>query len=232
MPDYANRAEREARLARAVAKLETQQRAELYRIMGNPPKLENIPPEYWDEKFNEWKALLTPELEDIFIDSAHEMMKDPELGGLAVDEDEINERARLWAVPYALALALSLRDNTRKGVEGAVNDYEQSGQTPDDMSGLRKRIDRWFNISRAEAIAITEVTVASVMGETGLLEALAQFGIRHVDIWQTQEDERVCKICGPRHGKEQGDGWIIPPPAHTLCRCFLKRELRLANAND
>jgi hypothetical protein len=43
-----------------------------------------------------------------------------------------------------------------------------------------------------------------------------------VPIWQTSNDERVCPICGPKHGKEITDGKF--PPAHPRCRCWVTYE--------
>jgi len=228
--DYINRAAREAKLARAIARLGARQRRELYKIMGNPPRLENIPAEYWGEKSDEWRAMLTPELEDIFIDSAHEMLKDPELGGLAIGEDEINERARDWAVPYTLALATLIMQHRRRAIENALNDFEESQQTPDDKKQLERRITRWYGPVAAEAISITEVTTAHGAGESGVIAGLALLGVLTEEVWQTQEDERVCKICGPRHDKPRGVNWTSPPPAHPRCRCY--RKYRFRNAND
>lgn len=42
------------------------------------------------------------------------------------------------------------------------------------------------------------------------------------DIWMTEEDARVCPICGPLHGSRRRVwGRIFPdgPPAHPRCRC-------------
>ena len=105
--------------------------------------------------------------------------------------------------------------------------------------------DRVFSPRRAEAIAATEVTRAITQGETA-----ARFEIYADDpenragfqggetppiiisdglvaIWQTEEDGRVCPLCGPLNGKPARD-WIgqFPqgPPAHVNCRCWLIYE--------
>lgn len=41
-------------------------------------------------------------------------------------------------------------------------------------------------------------------------------GIQTMQAWSA-EDERVCEICGGRHGELIEDGWF--PPYHPLCRC-------------
>jgi hypothetical protein len=105
--------------------------------------------------------------------------------------------------------------------------------------------DRVFSPRRAEAIAATEVTRAITQGETAArFEIYAEDPANRanfqggdsppiiisdglVAIWQTEEDGRVCPLCGPLNGKPAKD-WIgqFPqgPPAHVNCRCWLIYE--------
>jgi hypothetical protein len=75
-------------------------------------------------------------------------------------------------------------------------------------------------------ISITEVTRAASEGEQEIVNRLIMDnpGIVAVDIWQTNRDDRVCPICGPRHNRKRGDGWTENPPAHPRCRCWLKHD--------
>jgi hypothetical protein len=75
-------------------------------------------------------------------------------------------------------------------------------------------------------IAITEVTRAAAEGERATVREIAKEGIKMVEVWQTKNDEIVCTICGPRHGKKVGDGWSRNdgPPAHPRCRCWINHE--------
>jgi SPP1 gp7 family putative phage head morphogenesis protein len=77
---------------------------------------------------------------------------------------------------------------------------------------------------RAELIARTEVIRAI---STGQKEALLMSGKKRWK-WITAMDERVCKICGPLHGKVVNIGEpflvlkgeeIYNSPIHPLCRC-------------
>lgn len=47
-------------------------------------------------------------------------------------------------------------------------------------------------------------------------------------IWHTSQDDRVCPICRPLHGRPR-DEWqsVFPlgPPAHPVCRCFIDYQL-------
>lgn len=78
--------------------------------------------------------------------------------------------------------------------------------------------------SRAETIAITEVTQAVNAGELAAASAWRVSFTSKVAYWITAEDDRVCEICGPLHGSRQ-DIWIgiqpAGPPAHPRCRCYL-----------
>lgn len=51
---------------------------------------------------------------------------------------------------------------------------------------------------------------------TGLRKSMSDAGIKETQSWSA-EDERVCSICGSRHGKVIKDNWH--PPYHGRCRC-------------
>ncbi|EOJ27902.1 hypothetical protein KJZ24_15620 [Enterococcus faecalis] len=50
----------------------------------------------------------------------------------------------------------------------------------------------------------------------GVRKSLKDVGVKQTQSWSA-EDERVCSICGGRHGKEIKDDWH--PPYHGRCRC-------------
>lgn len=50
----------------------------------------------------------------------------------------------------------------------------------------------------------------------GLKKSVHDAGIKDMQAWSA-EDERVCSICGERHGKLIKDDWF--PPYHGRCRC-------------
>jgi hypothetical protein len=224
--DYVHRAEREARLARALARLSAGQRRRLFAIMGNPPKLENVSPEYWNGAFRELQSVMTPELESIFVDAAVQLVQaTPAIG---VDWGLVNRGAADWARRYGFDLVTGITDTTRRGVQDAVADYYEEGLN---LGQLRERLGRWYGPMRADMIASTEVTRASVEGEREVVREIREQGIEMVEVWQTNNDEMVCPLCGPRHGKPKGDGWGDGdgPPAHPRCRCWVTHELRPTN---
>jgi hypothetical protein len=76
---------------------------------------------------------------------------------------------------------------------------------------------------RAEMIAVTEVTRAASQGEQAIARELARAGIVMTPIWNTNQDDIVCPLCGPKNGKEIEDGQF--PPRHPRCRCWVSYEL-------
>ena len=221
--DYANRAEREAKLARALGRLSAQQQRVLFDLLGDPPRLENLPAEYWDASAKEWQGALTPEIEAILVDSAEGFMQS--LPGLGVDWGLVNRGATDWARRYTYELVRGINDTTRGCLQESIGDYYERGLT---LGQLRERLGRYFGPVRADMIATTEVTRASVEGERVIARELAGQGIQMVEVWQTNNDELVCPICGPRNGKPKGDGWTEQdgPPAHPRCRCWVGHELK------
>ena len=76
LPD-ATREELEAALAREVGKLNARTRRELLRLIGDPPRLDNLTEDVWRDILLDFQQTLTPQLEKTFIDSAMHMMTTP-----------------------------------------------------------------------------------------------------------------------------------------------------------
>jgi len=242
MPDYANRAEREARLARALSRMGKRELDALFQIMGDPPRIENVTSEYWGELFTQWTSVLTPELESIFVESAINMLADTQLGGIGVDWDLVNDGASRWARQYGSQLVRGIDERTRAGVNRAIGDFYEQGLN---MQQLREKLNRWYGPVRAEMFATTEVTRAASQGELEIVKELQGEGVVMTAFWLTSNGELVCPICRPLNGRAADGGtpdrptWTHPdtgavyeaPPAHPRCRCGLRHELR-NNAND
>lgn len=78
-----------------------------------------------------------------------------------------------------------------------------------------------FSRRRADVISTTEITRSYAAGNQAAWRAS---GVISKMRYNASADERVCKICGPRHGMVVGidetfDG--LMPPVHTACRCWL-----------
>ena len=80
------------------------------------------------------------------------------------------------------------------------------------VSGMFKLEQGKFNRS-IENLVRTEYSHFAV---EGVRNSLKDVGIKQTQSWSA-EDERVCSICGRRHGKEIKDDWH--PPYHGRCRC-------------
>lgn len=84
---------------------------------------------------------------------------------------------------------------------------------------------------RSMNIARTENIFALSRGQDEMWKRAQRQGLLRSQAgasWQTADDERVCRICGPMHGQVRriGEPYITPagvlimhPPAHPSCRC-------------
>lgn len=141
---------------------------------------------------------------------------------LHVDQAQLDAEIEAWAREYATALSLELVATTRGLVEQAA-----TAPSPEEFNSL---MNRACGEERAELIAVTEITLAVSAGLT-LLNALYRriYQVQVEERWFTQQDERVCPICGPLHGTTRetwGTRFPDGPPAHPRCRCY-KRVVRL-----
>ena len=217
--DVPRREKWERDLARVLGKLNRSHMARLLEYLGDPPRIENVPPGFWDEAGEDLRKALGPILEEVYVEQAAELIQGLPVG---VDWALINEAAVEWARRYSFELVTGINSTSRRALQKAVSSYFEMGLTRADLEG---RLVNIFGPVRAEMIAVTEVTRAASQGEMAIAQDLRGQGISMVAIWQTNNDELVCPICGPRHGKKRGDGWDDPPPAHPRCRCWINHEL-------
>ena len=92
-----------------------------------------------------------------------------------------------------------------------------------------------FNEERALRIAVTETTRIYAKGQMIAAQELKEQypDVRIIKTWFTDNDDKVCEICGPLHGMTidvdepfydieddlYQDG---NPPAHVNCRCWIE----------
>lgn len=139
--------------------------------------------------------------------------------------DLANEAAASWAEWYGDHLVGEAAMNTTPRIQKLVADWIRNGEP---FHVLREKIINgyWYSESRANTIAVTEVTRAFAEGN---LHAWRQAGVTDGKRWNTALDEMVCPICAPLHRKIVSlDGqWmsngetLTAPPAHPRCRCWL-----------
>lgn len=155
---------------------------------------------------------------------------------IGFDDTLVNVRAAEWARGYALDLIKDITSTTRAVISEVIAKFiETPGMTIGDI--VRELP---FGESRALSIAVTETTRAYAEGEMQAGRELAkQFpGVRIVKRWYTNNDDRVCEICGPMNEQEQdiddpfegGDGEDYDaPPAHVNCRCWTSSSTRITD---
>ena len=133
-----------------------------------------------------------------------------------------NPLAAEWAKNAAGTLISEIDDTTLRIVREAV---EYFVTTPGSTLGdIISRLP--FSEERARMIGITESTAAFAEGNQAAADALAKKypDVSVVKTWLTNNDDRVCDICGPLDGVQVPHdspfpGGIDNPPAHPNCRC-------------
>jgi hypothetical protein len=222
VPEVADRDEKEKAYARLMAKLLKAYGGRLLEKLGDPPDLANLPADFWDEEAKTLVKALSPFGRTVYLDAARQLLKE---APIQIDWDVINERAVDWSQTYTFELVKGLNETTRETVQRAIGDFFEQGMTRAD---LEEQLVGVFGPVRAEMIAVTEVTRAASKGEQELAKQLAEAGIEMTPIWQTNADELVCELCGPKHDKPITDDMF--PPEHPRCRCWVNYELPRAEA--
>lgn len=157
-----------------------------------------------------------------------------------VNWDFFNESAIRYLSQYRLDTVAGITDTTRRQAIAAIEDWMRSGAK---LDALRMRLRPLFGETRADMIAITEVTRTFAEGN---LRLWASTGVVGGKRWMTAVDERVCPVCAPLHGRlvqvDAGFGYTASelesevlrkalghvgsefnaPPAHPRCRCWLQ----------
>lgn len=237
MPELPNRQRWEAMLRRAFLESGKRYRPKLIELLGEPPNPANVPASYWKSLGVELRAKFEPILNEIYLDSVRNMIA---ATTIKMEWALPNAAAAEWAKRYSYQLVRQINQTsvnnlqdiferffTERGMK--VGDLRKliKPQVQDLIVTMRDGTTRVLtSAARAKLIATTEVTRAAVEGERPIIQQIEEAGIEMVPIWETQQDDKVCPICGLRHGKEQGDGWVAPPPAHPGCYCNLRYEPR------
>ena len=252
MPDIPNRDALEAKIARLLGKYNRQQIGELMVLMKNNPTLANVPVEFWTTSQQELVKVLMPFSEMVYLQAAERMLEAIPIG---VDWALVNVEAANWARSYSTILAGQINQTSRQAVATSIRNsiasFFEEGLTIGELErrlasdpnlrqlftkDVRDRLGRVYGPQRAEMIAVTEVTNASMQGEVGIVNELAKDGIHMVAIWVTSNDELVCVICRPRNGIEKGKGtgaayWSEERAAHPRCRCNIRHEFAKETVN-
>lgn len=223
MPDYSGRGDIEQEIARFMARemgrIRRTVEADLLAAGMDINKTQFFAPDYWSTLSSAIESMMRDKLQDVYIAAAEQFM---DASSYAMSDDVLRASARAWANQAAMNLVTQMNETSRRQVTDAVDKFFSQSMNNQE---LRNNLERIFSPRRAELAAITEVTRAAAAGAERVADELRQQGVRLVAVWETLVDERVCPLCGPRHGKKQGDGWFFLPPAHPKCRCFVNYEI-------
>ncbi len=223
MPDFSGRDEFEAEIAqfmaREMANIQRQVMADLLAAGMDVNQTQFFTADYWSNLSSRIETLMRGKLEDVYMNAAVQFMDSV---SYHMDNDLLHASARAWANQAAMHLTTQMNETTRRTVLESVDKF--FGETMTNAQ-LRTELERVFSPRRAERAAVTEVTRAASAGWEQVAQDLRSRGVKLVAVWQTLVDERVCPICGPRHDKKQGDGWVFLPPAHPKCRCYVNYEV-------
>lgn len=227
MPDLPNRARFERELTEALSEaLSKAQRTlarELWHEGMTQAELANAPQSVLRDVRNDVQRVLQEALPLAFIEAANNFASEM---GYGLDEDALAEAAATWGTEYAATLARQLVERRQ------IRLREIAQRAPDvelERKDLLALLLLALSLGGVAAIAITELSGAASRGEEFVQKQLESQSIEVERVWYTQEDERVCPVCEPRHGRKEGNGWSLPPPAHPRCRCYLGYRITSAD---
>jgi hypothetical protein len=173
----------------------------------------------WDEE-DQWDFALA--LQESRVAGADLLLEQIAVG---IDPTSINTRARSRAQSYAGDLIKDINATTQQAVKDTIARFtETPGMTIGDV--VRQLP---FDEQRALTVAVTEITRAYADGAKDAGEELAKKypDVRIIKTWFTNDDDRVCPICGPLDNKSIDfdntfDEGLDAPPAHPNCRCWMQ----------
>lgn len=147
---------------------------------------------------------------------------------IGLDYSLVNTAAADFARTYVYdQLKPGIDQVTREALQKAISGFvETPGMTIGDVIDMLP-----FDEARAERVAITEVTRAYAESNRLAGEQLKKDfpDVPVIKRFFTNNDDRVCPICGPLHNTvvpfdepfHTGAGDLDGPPLHVRCRCWL-----------
>ena len=138
--------------------------------------------------------------------------------GVVFTDDVVNEQALGLVRQWMPEWWSTVEATTREGLRTAIDTWLSLGLGKRGMPDLIDAIEPLFGRKRAERIAATEVTRLFAEGQKLAGDADPEV-VGYV--WLTAQDELVCPICAPRHGKIYPKGQVPDIPAHVHDRCNL-----------
>lgn len=232
-PNYRNKLESEKVLNKRVSQFLKEQRNEVLKAVDEETqnRKAGLDDSFWTEQERELFERITRVFQGMALKSAHTTLNDSPFTQGDID---INPLAVQWAEEFSLDLVRDISSHTRQSVQQLVEDFIATpGMTQGDVI---EQLEPLFGESRAQLISITETTRAYGEGAKLAGDAIKEQGIQVVAIWNTNNDSRVCPVCGPLNRVREspggngfspsGRGVGIPNvPAHPGCRCWITHRL-------
>ena len=188
---------------------------DVMRLLGDPPDLNNLTDEFWATEAGRMLADLRPELQGLALLAGEQVLAT----GVGVAWELVAEQAARWAAQHSGELVRGITDTTRRYVGTSVERYFREAGTT--TGYLQRSLEPWFGATRAESIAVTEVTRAAAEGSRIAAQEAENAGYHMEPVWHTNRDDVTCAICAPNDGKMRSEGWTTGGiPAHPRCRCF------------
>ena len=197
-------AEFERQLASVVGEKLNGQMTRLLAYLGDPPSLDNVPADFWDEVGGSLEEAVQQVLQSAYASSSVNLGNainsqfQVDVGG-AVDWTLANQAAASWAATYAFDLVKGINETTQAQLAEVITGFFQEGLNMGELRGLIADI---FSPERAAKIGSTEITRAANRGEYDTIQEIEDAGVEMIATWATSEDDHVCDICGPLDGQE------------------------------
>lgn len=227
---YPSRNADEAAFAKRMERLSRSQRAELRRLLGNPPDPANVPASFWADVEAEAEREALTALYLIFINSA-----DFHLDGADDDQrrgakDSVDVAGNAFSEALAAGMAQRWASTSRQRFERTAErmrkaaDHEtgKSAMTRQDVEDALAEV---FSPDDAAGAAAYGTTAAETAG--GESAARETYGINALDQWQTNPHltrTGPCERCAAENGKPRKDWsqrYPSGPPIHEYCACTL-----------
>jgi len=168
---------------------------------------------FWDEVAKQAALALGPVALRVVLGGAEAASQ----MGAIVDFDGLHVQALSTVRTWLPDWWATVEATTREAMREAMRTWVEQGLGKRGLPDLIGALEPLFGESRAERIASTESTRLFAQGND---LAYADDDTVAGWAWNTAADERVCPVCGPRHGHIWPKGFGPAMPAHVRCRCW------------
>ena len=184
---------------------------------------EALPNSFWQEWGVVFSAFLIPEFTSFQLTAAETAMKDLAIG---VDWDLVVDNAANFSETHVFSLVTDINNASQAHLQRSLTTFFNTPADVRSIEDLTANIATRFGPTRADNIAITEVTRGFERGKDIYRDQLAKLGIKTDPRWHTMQDERVCIICEPNENRLKSEGWTADGiPAHPRDRCWTTIEV-------